>query len=532
MPRSVALPNRVRQGAAPPSAPARHPWLEALGLAVVTVAVFWPTLSAELVYDSRMQILTDSFLFDPANWVPVLSFQTLALDVLDFNRPVNLASLMLDATLWGRAPFGYHLTSVLLHALDVVLVWRLLRQLAPALPLAAGVVAPLLFAVHPLVTEAVCEPSYREDILVALFTLTGLSLALGHRSAPGRPDVWRALGCIGCALLAIGSKESGIAAPTVIAVAWLALRRDDCGAFWKLAGGGAAAVVLAFLAARFVLEPNPSKIFEARPSYPGGSLAAALLIEPRILALYAQLVVLPVNLCADYGLHSLTHLPLPVALVIDAVAAIAGVVAIRADRRFAIAATLVVVPLLSVANLVPIYRPAADRYLYLPVAGLALAVGVTLDAPWLARRPRWRGHAARILAGLAVVLGAACISRQTVWRDSLALWTDTARKNPLSFTASAGSSEALREAGRLQEAEAAARRAVALTGGGFGDAWATLALIVAERGRSDEAFAHLDRALEVNPKLTDPDGRVAVKAMERPYADELKRLLARRRAAP
>ena len=105
------------------------PWKQALGLAAITLAVFWPTLSAEFVYDARLQIVTGDFIHDPGNWLPVLSFGVLGMDVLDFNRPVQLASLMLDAAIWGREPFGYHLTSVLLHVVNVVLVWGVMRGL-------------------------------------------------------------------------------------------------------------------------------------------------------------------------------------------------------------------------------------------------------------------------------------------------------------------------------------------------------------------------------------------------------------------
>ena len=76
----------------------------------------------------------------------------------------------------------------------------------------AAAAATLVFAVHPVVTEAVCEPTFREDLLVALFTLAGLRLAMG-RASGGAGDGWRAAACIACSLLAIGSKESGIAAP-------------------------------------------------------------------------------------------------------------------------------------------------------------------------------------------------------------------------------------------------------------------------------------------------------------------------------
>lgn len=526
-------------------------------LAGLTVAVFSTTLAAGFVYDARLQILTDPFLHDPRNWWPVLTFGVLRMDVLDFNRPVHLASLMLDAAAWGKTPFGYHLTSVLLHAVNVVLAWTVLRRLlgdvsagihgvAGSLgrgsdvpgaqassggPLAAAAAA-MFFAVHPVVTEAVCEPTFREDLLVAFFTLGGLLLAMGRRpEVPGR-DGWRAAGCVACGLLAIGSKESGIAAPAVIGVYWLLFRRGEPGWFWPAVTSGTKLAVLGFLAARFLLEPGGSRIFESRPEYPGGSLATAMLIAPRIFALYAQLVVLPMNQCADYGLYSVAHLPVPVAVAVLVALVVTAALAIRADRRMLIAITLIVVPLLPVSNVIPIYRAAADRYLYLPMAGVTVAVGLLLDAPWLAGRERLRS---RLLIGVIVadiLLGVGCMARQKVWSDQLALWTDTFRKNPVAYTAAVGFAEALREAGRLPEAEQAARRAIDLSGGQRGDPWAALALILDDQGRAAEAFTALDKAIEVDAKLADPEARVAALAMERQYAADLGRLLARRKAAP
>jgi tetratricopeptide (TPR) repeat protein len=124
------------------------------------------------------------------------------------------------------------------------------------------------------------------------------------------------------------------------------------------------------------------------------------------------------------------------------------------------------------------------------------------------------------------------MERAKVWSDQLALWTDTFRKNPVAFTGASGLAEALREAGRLTEAEQVARRAIQLSEGRRGDPWATLALILDEQGRPAEAFAALDKAMSLDPKLGDPDARVAVMAMERPYADDLKRLQARRKGRP
>ena len=507
------------------------PWQQAAVLAAITLAVFSPTLSAGFVYDARLQILTDPFLHDPSNWIPVLTFGVLRMDVLDFNRPVNLASLMLDASVWGREPFGYHLTSILLHAANVVLVWGVLKApgFRPGLHGngVASLLGPLVFALHPVVTEAVCEPTFREDLLATGFSLGALLLAMRHDALTHGSDRWRAVGCMACCLLAVASKESGVAAACIVAVYWWLFRRGEPGGFWTIAIGGGALATAAFLVARFLLEPSTSAIFEARPQYPGGSLAAALLIEPRILALYAQLILFPINLCADYGLYSVRHLPLPVALLILATLTTAAVLAIRADRRMAVAVAMIVLPLVPVANLVPIYRAAADRYLYFPMTGVAVAVGLLLDSAWLASRQRLREPITVGLLAAVAALGMACLERQKVWSHSLALWEDTYRKNPVAFTAAAGLGEALRESGRLKEAEGATREAIRISDGKRGETWATLALILDGQGREAEAKEALEKAFDVEPRLEDPDGRVRVLAMERTHADDLKGLMAR-----
>jgi len=330
---------------------------------------------------------------------------------------------------------------------------------------------------------------------------------------------------VGCALLAIASKESGLVLPPLLLVGWALFGQKTPRSFWGLAIGGTALVVVAFLAARFLLEPAESRIF-GKPIPLGGSLGAALAIQPRILALDAQLILWPFNQSADYQLSSLDHLPLPRSILILALLTAALAWGARHDRRIGLAAALIVLSILPVANLWPIFQPAADRYLYLPMVGVAIILASVLDRPW------WpAGSAARrgvLVAAMATValLGVACIRREAVWHDPVALWQDTLRKAPTSFTAAWGLGEALFAAGRPTEAERLAREAVKLSGGEDGGAWATLAVIVADQGRMAEAQSLLSRALAADPLLADPDQRVAALAMERPWAERLKRLLA------
>ena len=530
---------------APPQAPPRGfaEALTAAAIAGLAFLAFAGTLRADFVYDARMQILTDPFLHDPRNWWDVLSFRVLSRDVLDFNRPVQLASLMLDAAAWGHSPLGYHLTSLLLHATNAVLAWLVIRALLARRQAGspqpaerrtfAAVAGALVFALHPLVTEAVCEPTFREDLLVATFSLAAVLVAQGHVAAAPGFDPLRATACVAACLLAIGSKESGIAAPALVGAWWWLFRRDEPGRFWAAAVGGAKLVVIAFLAARFLLEPSPSAIFDHKPAYPGGSLAGALALEPRILALYAQLVVFPVNLSADYGGVSIAHLPLGLSLAILLAIAVAAGLGIRRDRRLAFAVATIALPLLPVCNVVPIYRAAADRYLYLSMAGVGMTVACVLDS-LPRRRSAGRTTTDPVTTAVAILLATLAIAsamRQQVWSGSLPLWRDTAIKNPASSTAAAGLAEALLEAGRATEAEPWIRRAIALEGRPTGDRLVTLALVLDMQGRAAEAGAAAAQAIEADPRLADPPARVAALAMERPVAAAFADLLRRSAAA-
>ena len=506
------------------------PWQQAAILAAITIAVFSSTLFSQFVYDARLQILTDPFLLNPWHWLDVLSLRVLRMDVLDFNRPVQLASLMLDAAVWGKEPFGYHFTSVVLHAINTVLVWIVMQGIVGKGGLSC-MLAAILFAVHPVVTEAVCEPTFREDLLVVTFSLGSLAIAMRHHAAEphnavrANSDGWRIVACAAGCFLAAASKESGIVSPLILGMYWATFRRKEPAGFWLAAIGSGTVLVGGFLTARFLLEPHPSAIFESKPSYPGGSLAAAMMIEPQILCLYAQLIVFPVNLCADYGLYSIRHLPLPGALSILVILVAAGICAVRSDRRMAMALAILLLPLLPVSNLIPIYRAAADRYLYFPLAGVAITIALLLDSQWLRSRERMREAALVGCMGAIALLGMACVERQKVWATSLALWEDTYRKNPAAYTAAFGLGEALREVGRLPEAEKAMREAIRLSKEQRGDAWAMLSLILDDQGREAEARETLQKAIHVDPKLADPEGRVRALAMEQTVAADLLRLI-------
>lgn len=476
----------------------------AIGLALLTVALHARSLGSDFVYDALAQLREDDFVHTPGNLLEVLTLRVMARDVLDFNRPVHLLSLMLDALVWGRRPFGFHLTSVLVHAIGVALLFgllaRWLRREGRAQVVPAAALAALLFAVHPLGTEAVAEPSYREELLVALFLLLALWLAERWDPTAGRRGTAAAAAMVACAFLAVGAKETGVVVTAALAAAWLCHRRGDPPRPWLALCLACAAATGAFVFARFALATEDSAVFRQPARYLGGSLGEALRIQPRIWTLYLQHLLWPRGLSADYTGASIAHLgPVVAGLAVGALV-IAQLLAARRSSLMKLSFVLFWGALLPASNLFPMYRPAADRYLYVPMIGVACAAAAGLAWAW-ARRPRLT----LLVSGAALAaLAGASIARQGVFASELALWTDTVAKTPSSITAQDNLGWAYLEAGRLDEAERQFARTLQATRGREADAHAGLALTLEAAGRPAEAVQALARAVRLDPVYGDP----------------------------
>ncbi|MCF6154704.1 MAG: hypothetical protein E3K36_05520 [Candidatus Brocadia sp.] len=87
-------------------------------------------------------------------------------------RPLVTLSYFIDYTLWHHNPFGFHLANLLLHALNVFLVYSLISEITKDLELAG--ISSLFFGVHPILTETVNSVGFREDLLCATFFLLTL----------------------------------------------------------------------------------------------------------------------------------------------------------------------------------------------------------------------------------------------------------------------------------------------------------------------------------------------------------------------
>src|SRR5262249_40429227 len=152
-----------------------------LGLALVTLALFWPVAGHEFVnYDDNLYVTDNAQVEEGLTGKGVIwAFTTL--DACNWH-PLTWLSHMLDVTLFGQRAGGHHLTNVVFHVANVVLLFLLLQRMTGARAPAAFVAA--LFAWHPLHVESVAWVAERKDVLSTFFLL--LSIAAYARYAAAR----------------------------------------------------------------------------------------------------------------------------------------------------------------------------------------------------------------------------------------------------------------------------------------------------------------------------------------------------------
>jgi tetratricopeptide (TPR) repeat protein len=477
-----------------------------LALGLVAFLVYLPSLGSDLVYDGEREIREEGFITHLSNLPAVLTFKVLGMDLALGSRPGQMLFMMLIAAIAGQHPFAYHLASLLLHAANVALLFVLLRRLAGAERVGAGSVASwrkesamalavLVFALHPIAVESVAEVSYSSSLLVLLFTLLALRLAIGFRPENSR-RAWIIGGAgVLCTFASITCKESGIATPLCLIIYWLLYRRAEAKRGWLGFLGSALGVSLLFLAARFhFAPPAPYPL-----PYLNGSITGVLLTQPRVWVFMLGKLAWPTGLSADYTLPDLPLPPTALAFLL-----LSGVVAVQAwlggkSRIAALGMAFFWFGLMTVSNLIPLNRFLADRFYYLPLAGIAMELLAALLL--LAARPRAFAVAGALVAIALVPCLILTVQRQAVFADSFALWTDTLRNDPHSAEAHDGVGLVLASRGQPEQAIEEYRAAIAISPT-FPQAHYNLGLSLFHSGHAAEAMREYRTAITLNPRYT------------------------------
>lgn len=352
--------------------------------------------------------------------------------------PLRELSYAVDHAIWGLRPFGFHLTNILLHAANVLLVYALLVWLLrrPGLALLGAA----CFAVHPAQVEAVTWASGRRDVQYAFFFLLSFLSFLAYERREGRGRWGFYAASLGCLVASLLSKAAAMTLPAVLVLTILATGSPDKGFWRRLAACVPHWVVTVAITVVHLVEASGSGIVK------GQALGTSLANVPLIFSKYLGLLFFPVHLAAPHGDRSFPgwsldnpwmawllrtfHLPEGALIALLAAVVVGFVVVVRvlAPRRRTAIFCLVwwFLLLLPVSNLLPLSALVAERYLYLPLVG-ACGLGAELVGSLMKRqRVLVLGCALAVVALFAV----ATHSRNRVWESGQTFWRDGVSKWP------------------------------------------------------------------------------------------------------
>ena len=496
---------------------------------VLAVAAYLAALDAPFIFDDRTEILENASIRSLRDVAAVLLHNP--------TRPIVNLSYALDYSWWSLDPFGYHLTNVLLHAINVLLLFTVVRgmvgdaerrggRVAQAQVNGVAFVAAGIFAVHPMMTEAVTYISSRSELLSAMLFLAAFQ---SFRAAFVRASWrWYAAGLVLFAAT-LAAKETGAMLPFVL-LAYDRLVLRDAGAAprsWRRWSHalliGLVLVAGAARASLYLMTEHP----DAAWFQSGNALVAV-----DAIARYVALLLVPVSQSLVHPLNQIGSFVDQRALTSLASLLVLGGAAVWAWRREPLVTfgiiwfALVLIPSSSLILLADRGQPMAEHRVYLASCGFLIAAAAgawTVAGLGDVRRPT---RLAAGMAALAVVLASLTgltTARNRLWGDPVALWNDAARKAPLTYAAQYGLADAYFSVGDCDAAVGAYRRAIALRPENA-DAYLGLAACQRDLARPDEARQTLRAGLAT--ARVDPRVILALASLEesRQNAEEALRL--------
>ncbi len=403
-------------------------------------------------------------------------------------RPLQIATYLVDYSIWRLNPFGYHLTNLLLHILAGITLYWLLKLIFQNELLA--LLSSLLFVCHPVQTEAVAYISGRADPLAAVFIFMAFGFYLKFLQTQKQTDYL--LGLLSF-ILALLSRENALVLPVLLLAYHFAFKPKPavkkCGAFFLIAG--------IYLALRLALmntvlsdSPVETTLIQRLP----GFFAA--------LANYARIMFLPVDLHMEYGGDLFKFFNFRVLLGMGILIFLTACILKSRKANAAVFFALIwfLATLLPASNFYPLNAYMAEHWLYLPSIGIFIIFG-----KWFAdgyARKKTRFAALLLAAGLLAAYLGLTINQNRYWRSELDFFKRTLKFAP-------GSARVYYHLGNIycdlqdnQRGIAMYSQAIKMNPA-YAEAYNNIGNVYINSGSNAEGITYCQQALKINPQLPE-----------------------------
>jgi len=491
--------------------------LNGLLIAAVVTAVYANTLSNEFINDDVPAIVANDAvrsgdmlrIFTTPSWTASASTNHLY-------RPLITLSFAANYAVGALQPSGYRMVNIALHAIASIVAYVLVVSLGGQMGVA--LVAALLFAAHPINSEALNAVVGRAEIVAGLCVVLGVLLDV--RSYHARSPAVR-LALTGATILAFTcgllSKESTATLIPAAAATDLAIRcKWRWGEFTAGLRGGRgvlygalALVLLAYLMWRAHIGVQP-------PMSEGMNPLLGLPIETRlpnavvIAGRYLRLLVWPIRLSADYMIGAVPIIQswLDWRVALSAVAIGCVVLIATLAVRGAPLVTWAIVFALATYSLVsnvafPTWAMMGERWMYLPAVGFSVVLAVGGERLLAGALPQQGARVGALLAAMLIVAyGTRTIVRNRDWHDFMSLWTATIEAVPGSFKAREGLAHGYVQQGRYAEAAQLLEESLRIHDGDP-RTYIDLATVYERIGNLENAARYYQAALDRSPGRVD-----------------------------
>jgi len=424
--------------------------IHSIVLIFVLLLAYSNTLHAPFVFDDQLNIVNNEQIKDLQNFSNS--------NILSDRRYLGNLTFALNYRIHGLEVTGYHIVNILIHIVNALLVYALVlltlktpwmrdrlgtSPLLSYLPLGAG----LLFAVHPLQTQAVTYIVQRFASLATLFYLGSLVLYIRARLAQRKgPSIAWYVGSVLCAVCAMKTKEIAFTLPVMIVLYEVFFFRGKWGKRILVLIPLVLTMLIIPLSMLGVDKPLGEiigDISEATQVQSPLSRWEYLATQGRVIMTYLRLVVLPVNQNLDYDYPIYRSLFDPAVLGSFGVLLLlagAGVYLYMRSRRGEPLQRLIAYGIfwffitLSVeSSVIPITDVIFEHRMYLPSVGVFLAIGAA--GVFIARKLKEKKREVKkgIAAGFTVIillLAVVSFVRNRTWGDEITLWEDVVSKSP------------------------------------------------------------------------------------------------------
>jgi tetratricopeptide (TPR) repeat protein len=471
-------------------------------VAALTLIVYLPVRRFDFVnWDDPSYLTGNPHVQQGLTWANVVWAITTA--HTPYWHPMTWLSHMLDVTVFGMDPGAHHVTNLILHLANTLLVFYLLRRMTAAARPALFVAA--VFGVHPLHVESVAWLAERKDVLSAFFLLLTIAAYLRYVQRPS-PSQY--------GLVAAGYALALMSKPMVVTLPVVLLLLD----FWplhRLRRGSAGFLVVEKLPL-FALAAATAVATVVVQQHVGAVAAlSALPVRVRLAnatvsgVAYIGKAIWPTHLAAFYPLR------LHAAWLVAAAAALLASATwlawrLRTSHPYVLTGWLwYLVTIAPVAGLIQAGQQGlADRFMYIPLIGLLIIAAWGISTVRLAAAPKW-------IAAIAVVLACAAAARVQVyaWANSTTLWEHAIAATPPNSIAYEKLGDAVRERGDVARAEKLYRTALGITAPtDVGDRAITLnslGLVLFDQGKLEDASRSFSEAVRLNPGFAEAQNNCA-----------------------